>query len=121
MSVQQMGYNYMEIASSMRTMNRFNHSCVRFTMGVHPCLETLAWTMNKFCHSCVRFAMGFHPYLPTSQHSLQLMEVASVFSNLLYNHIMDRSNHSCMGSAMGVHPCPPASQPRIQLHLRPGT
>ena len=46
MNLQQMGYSYMEIAtvlaSSMRTMNRFSHSCVRFTMGVHPCLQTLA-------------------------------------------------------------------------------
>ena len=78
--------------------------------------------MGRFMmsQSCMGLATGVHPYLPASQHRLQLMGVASVFSKLLYTHIMDRSNHSCMGFAMGVHPYLPASQPRLQLHLRLG-
>ena len=40
--------------------------------------------------------MGVHPGLPACQHRLQLMEVASVFSILLYNHTRSRfrRNHS---------------------------
>ena len=43
-----------------------------------------------------------------SQYRLQLMEVASVFSKLLYNHIMDRlrMGHSCRMDASTNHRLP---------------
>ena len=64
--LQQMGYSNVEIATvlarSMRTMNRFSHSCVRFTMGVHPCLQTLAYIMGRLRvgHSCRMDASTTH-------------------------------------------------------------